>query len=200
MKQKLKIYSAVFPLFCLWLGCFSLLSLSSDIFGAGLVCWGGIQCSSGTGTGSSSCCGLDWHLKGISCNVHAVRFQDPKSVGPQNGVQLVFVGKFYHDILSLQLDREGEDFQIALSNFISAFQTERFLVQWASHLGSVTSAPHDALRQHEGLLVGAHVLGAVPFAAMHVVEDGELGVAVKDGGANVGIKVGHLAYLDPLLF
>lgn len=47
--------------------------------------------------------------------------------------------------------------------YSTPLEVEVVLVQRAGHLEDAVSAADDSLRQHQGPLVGAHVLGSVPF-------------------------------------
>mmetsp|Transcript_21805 Transcript_21805/g.64289 ORF Transcript_21805/g.64289 Transcript_21805/m.64289 type:complete len:742 (+) Transcript_21805:219-2444(+) len=143
---------------------------------------------------------LEGHLESIPGDIGAVGLENPQPVGAENGVQFLHGGKLHHDIIPLELHGEGEDLEISAVELGSGVESEGLLVERARDLGRAGGVADDPLTEHEGLLVGAHVLGDVPFAPLGVVEYGELSIPDEDGSADVDGKVGDGADPRPRFF
>mmetsp|Transcript_7072 Transcript_7072/g.20830 ORF Transcript_7072/g.20830 Transcript_7072/m.20830 type:complete len:430 (-) Transcript_7072:543-1832(-) len=142
-----------------------------------------------------------WDLQSITCEVDAVRLLDAQPVGSEDGIQFWDGRELDEDVIALQLDGEGEDVEALFASvqLRTGLEVELLLVQWAGDLRRVVGVTDNSLRQDEGLLVRAHVLSAVPFSAHRVVENGQLGFAVKDWRSNVWREVGLGSDLHPRL-
>ena len=114
----------------------------------------------------------------------------------EDGIELLLGRQLDEDGVAFDLDRECKDLEISI-DLSTVLEGELLLVKRAGDLLDAVGVAENALRQHKGLLVGAHVLRAVPFSSLGVVKDGELSVTDKDWRSDVGRKVFHGSNLGP---
>mmetsp|Transcript_4453 Transcript_4453/g.9342 ORF Transcript_4453/g.9342 Transcript_4453/m.9342 type:complete len:229 (+) Transcript_4453:330-1016(+) len=118
----------------------------------------------------------------------------------QNSIQFRFGGKLNQNTVAVQFDGESQNLQASFPKFCAIFQCKLLFVQGTSHFWRTTGIAQNSLRENERLLMGAHVLGTIPFISLSIVEDGELRITDKNGGSHVGSKVFDVSDLDPRLF
>mmetsp|Transcript_9018 Transcript_9018/g.19463 ORF Transcript_9018/g.19463 Transcript_9018/m.19463 type:complete len:268 (-) Transcript_9018:1926-2729(-) len=145
--------------------------------------------------------GLDrvHQFRGVFSQIDAIGLLHPQSIGSQNGVEFGDRGQFRQNAAVCDTDGKGQNVEGLVTDSLSGFQAELFLVQRAGDLGCSILVTNDSLRQDKGLLVRTHVLSGVPFPALFVVEDRQLRVSVENGCSNVGEEIRNGSDVNPAL-